>query len=245
LALLATLPDDLFKDRAAFERILDAALAAQAAKLDGAYKISAPLRKAMLSALSERDETAEICRDEEGKPEPDPELRDYENVPLREDIYAFFDREVKPHVPEAWINADVCDAKDRKVGRVGYEINFNRYFYRYQPPRPLEEIEADVKTLEKEILEMLREVGGENRDHKRFASKADEPPQRLESPLRTRKIASAMRRLGAPFTFRGRITLVDRPFRSLTHCGSIGGPAWRTGGCSIISFGRPRTANRG
>jgi type I restriction enzyme M protein len=79
-------------------------------------------------------------------------------VPLKEDITAFFEREVKPHVPDAWINTALRDPKDGEVGRVGYEINFNRYFYEYQPPRPLEEIEADIKTLEKEIMDMLREV---------------------------------------------------------------------------------------
>ncbi len=154
LAMLATLPIDLFKDRVSFEAALD-----QAAK-SCRMKLSAPLRKAVLSALSERDETAEICRDREGNPESDPELRDTENVPLKEDVRAFFEREVLPHVPDAWINGAIRDHKDGEVGRVGYEINFNRYFYQYQPPRPLEEIEAEIRTLEREIMEMLREVAG-------------------------------------------------------------------------------------
>ena len=111
-----------------------------------------------MSALAERDETAKICRDEDGQPEPDPELRDTENVPLAQDIYDYFDREVKPHVPDAWINVKVRDHKDGKVGKVGYEINFNRYFYQYQPPRPLSEIEADIKALEGEIMALLKEV---------------------------------------------------------------------------------------
>ena len=59
---------------------------------------------------------------------------------------------LKPYVPDAWINTALRDPKDGEVGRVGYEIDFNRYFYEYQPPRPLEEIEADIKTLEKEII---------------------------------------------------------------------------------------------
>jgi type I restriction enzyme M protein len=79
-------------------------------------------------------------------------------VPLGEDIYAFFEREVIPHVPEAWINESVRDMKDGEIGKVGYEINFNRYFYEYMPPRALEEIEAEIKTLEKEIMDMLKEV---------------------------------------------------------------------------------------
>lgn len=148
---------DVYNDRGNFERALDVVLMT-AAKPSGIYKLPPPLRKAILSALSERDETAAICRDADGNPEADPELRDTENVPLGEDVQAFFDREVKPHVPDAWINADIRDPKDKEVGKVGYEINFNRYFYEYQPPRDLEVIEAEIKTLEKEIMEMLKEV---------------------------------------------------------------------------------------
>lgn len=154
LSLLATLSATLFKDRATFENVLD-----KAAKISG-LKLTPAIRKAILSALSERDETAAVCRDKDGNPEPDPELRDTENVPLNEDIRIFFEREVKPHVPDAWINTAMRDHKDGEIGKVGYEINFNRYFYTYQPPRPLEEIEADIKLLEKDILELLREVAG-------------------------------------------------------------------------------------
>ena len=153
-ALLLGLPDKLFLDRAVFEDELTRVV--KQAKL----KLAAPLRKAILSALSERNEKAEICRDREGCPEPDPELRDTENVPLLEDIETFFEREVKPHVPDAWIDTTRRDPQDGKVGLVGYEINFNRYFYQYRPPRPLEEIEADIQLVEKEILAMLREVAG-------------------------------------------------------------------------------------
>ncbi len=152
--LLKTLPDTLFKDRTQFEKALGNAVKA------GGLKLSPPIRKAIFSALSERDETAEICRDKDGNAEPDPELRDTENVPLKEDINAYFKREVMPHVPDAWINTSIIDHKDGAVGKVGYEINFNRYFYRYQPPRPLKVIETDIRTLEKEIMGMLREVAG-------------------------------------------------------------------------------------
>ena len=153
-ALLLGLPDKLFLDRAVFEDELTRVV--KQAKL----KLAAPLKKAILSALSERNEKAEICRDREGRPEPDPELRDTENVPLLEDIETFFEREVKPHVPDAWIDTTRRDPQDGKVGLVGYEINFNRYFYQYRPPRPLEEIEGDIQLVEKEILAMLREVAG-------------------------------------------------------------------------------------
>jgi type I restriction enzyme M protein len=154
LAMLGTLPGELFKDRAEFEAALGRAVKASEIKL------AAPVRKAILAALAERDETAGICRDADGNPEPDPELRDTENVPLKEDVQAFFEREVAPHVPDAWINTAIRDPQDGGVGKVGYEINFNRYFYEYQPPRALEEIEADIRTIEQDILRMLAEVTG-------------------------------------------------------------------------------------
>ncbi|MBL0163646.1 MAG: SAM-dependent DNA methyltransferase [Xanthomonadales bacterium] len=113
-------------------------------------RLSAPELKAVLSALSERDEAAEICRDRNGDPEPDSDLRDTETVPLKESIVEYFKREVLPHVPDAWI--------DESKTRIGYEIPLNRHFYRYEPPRPLEVIEADIKRLEGEILELLKEV---------------------------------------------------------------------------------------
>ena len=112
--------------------------------------VQAPLFKAILAALSERDETADICTDAKGQPEPDPELRDYENVPLKEDVGEYLRREVLPHVPDAWV--------DESKTRVGYEINFNRHFYQYTPPRPLAEIEADLKQIEQDIAAMLAEV---------------------------------------------------------------------------------------
>ncbi len=152
--LVGALPDTLFRDRGEFERVLDAA-----AKQAG-VKLPAPVRKAILSALSARDETAAICRDKDGQPEPDPELRDTESVPLAESVEVFFDREVKPHVPDAWIDTAKRDPKDGEVGLVGYEINFNRYFYRYTPPRPLEEIEADIRAIETDIVRMLAAVTG-------------------------------------------------------------------------------------
>lgn len=149
---IASIPDILFKDRSEFDKTLGKALRSSDIKLAAAVK------KSVLSALSERDETAEICRDKNGDPEPDSELRDTENVPLMEDIWGYFDREVKPHVADVWINQDVKDHKDGEIGKVGYEINFNRYFYKYIPPRPLEDIEADIRALEAEILGMIQEV---------------------------------------------------------------------------------------
>jgi len=136
--------DRLFKEREAFLKALR--------EMDRArhVRLAAPELKAILAALGERDETAEICRDKQGNPEPDTYLRDTENVPLKENIEAYFKREVLPHVPDAWI--------DESKTKVGYEIPLNRHFYCYEPPRPLEVIEAEIKTLEGEIIDLLREV---------------------------------------------------------------------------------------
>lgn len=79
-------------------------------------------------------------------------------MPLKESIHDYFEREVKPFVPDAWINENIRDEKDGEVGKVGYEIAFTRYFYEYEPPRPLAEIDRDLKQLEAEIQRMLEEV---------------------------------------------------------------------------------------
>ncbi|HXT39292.1 MAG TPA: N-6 DNA methylase, partial [Candidatus Angelobacter sp.] len=134
----------LFKDRKAFLtelRTLDR---------ERDVRLNAPELKAVLAAIGERDDTAEICRDRDGQPEPDADLRDTETVPLKESIEAYFKREVLPHVPDAWI--------DTTKTKVGYEIPLNRHFYRYEPPRPLEVIETDIKRLEDDIMKMLKEV---------------------------------------------------------------------------------------
>jgi type I restriction enzyme M protein len=152
-ALLVHLPkDERWIDRDDFEKALNTAL-----KRAG-VKIGAPVKKAILSALSERDETAETCSDKNGNTEADSDLRDHELVPLNEDWRAYVQREVLPFVPDAWVDETYTDAKDGEVGRVGYEINFNRYFYKYVPPRPLEEIDAELKALEAEIAGLLQEV---------------------------------------------------------------------------------------
>jgi type I restriction enzyme M protein len=136
--------DTLFKDRKQF------LLALREIDRARGVKLSAPELKAVLAALGERDETASICRDKQGSPEPDTDLRDTETVPLKEGVEEYFRREVLPHVPYAWI--------DHGKTKVGYEIPLNRHFYRYEPPRELTEIEAEIKVLEGEILDLLREV---------------------------------------------------------------------------------------
>lgn len=137
--------------------------------------LKAPVKKAILAALGEADSDAEICKDSKGNPEPDSNLRDTEIVPLPDDIALplplgydkdgsadeliklvkrhceeYLKKEVLPHVPDAWIDFDKT--------KVGYEIPLNRHFYIYQPPRALDAIENDIKTLESDIMEMLGEV---------------------------------------------------------------------------------------
>ena len=109
-------------------------------------------QKLFRHVFTEKDPEAEPVQKDgpEESYEPDTALRDFENVPLAEDIAAYFKREVRPHLPDAWM--------DRNKDKVGYEINFNRHFYQYTPPRPLEEIDADLKKAEEKIVQLLREV---------------------------------------------------------------------------------------
>jgi type I restriction enzyme M protein len=164
------------KDRAVFEQRLTDVFEEAEIILDSS------LRSALLApgSLGERDSSAEICRDKKGNPEADPELRDTENVPfppgialplpldyegkknkgkvdvepllalVQEHCEAYLKAEVLPYRPDAWI--------DHSKIKVGYEIPFNRHFYEYEPPRPLEQIEADIEGLEKAIMAMLKEV---------------------------------------------------------------------------------------
>ena len=143
-----------FHDRKVFEKELTKACKTADVKL------APPVKKALLSVMSERDENAEICRDGEGNPEPDSDLRDFELVPLAEQWESHFEREVKPFAPDAWVDESYRDDKDGKVGRVGYEINFNRNFFKYVAPRPVSVIDGELKQLESEIATLLNEVAG-------------------------------------------------------------------------------------
>jgi len=132
--------DKIFKNREKFIEAVEST----------GLKLKAPVMKAVLAALSERDDTADICCDKDGKPEADAELRDAENVPLSDNIDDYFKREVLPHVPDAWM--------DRSKDKVGYEINFTKEFYKYTPLRSLEDIRKDILTLEKETEGLMGEV---------------------------------------------------------------------------------------
>ena len=137
-------PDKLYKNRDEFMKSLNAGM--ESAGLD----LKAPVYKAIISALSEKDETAGICKDSEGKPEPDSDLRDFENVPLTDNVADYFKREVLPHVADAWM--------DRSKDKTGYEINFNKEFYKYKPLRSLEDIKKDILALENETKGLLDKV---------------------------------------------------------------------------------------
>jgi type I restriction enzyme M protein len=103
-------------------------------------------------------QSGKVVKVKKGQKPYDPELRDTENVPLAEDIAAYLKREVLPHVPDAFIAEDVRDDKDGLVGKVGYEINFNRYFYIYTPPRRPEVIAQEIREMEKRFLELMKGV---------------------------------------------------------------------------------------
>jgi type I restriction enzyme M protein len=123
------------------------------ARTSGAlWPSTASYQKAIWSAVSVSDPKGEVQKSKDGSPEPDPELRDYENIPLEEDTDAYFLREVTPHVPDAWI--------DYSKTKIGYEIPFTRHFYIYTPPRPLAEIDAELRDLESQIQKLLGEVTG-------------------------------------------------------------------------------------
>lgn len=99
-----------------------------------------------------------ISKNKKGEVEIDKSLRDYENVPYEMDIKEYFEKEVKPYVSDAYINESVVDEKDGKVGIVGYEIPFTRYFYKYEAPRSLEAIETDIEKVENELLDLLKQL---------------------------------------------------------------------------------------
>jgi len=143
-ALSQTTDGALIRNRDAFL----ATLAEEATNVG--VKLSAPERKAILTALGEPDPQAATCRDRLGNPEPDTRLRDTETVPLGEDIDEYMTREVLPHTPDAWV--------DHAKTKTGYEVPLNKHFYVYEPPRHLHAIRTDLQTLENEITQLLSQI---------------------------------------------------------------------------------------
>ena len=134
----------LYKNRDDFEKVIAKELKKES------ISIKAPVKKAILNALSEKDETAEICRDKNGNPEPDSDLRDTEQIPVKEDIQDYFKREVLPYAPDAWIDEDKT--------KVGYEIPFTKYFYKYEELGNSDETLAEIKTLDNSIQESIKSL---------------------------------------------------------------------------------------
>ncbi|KRU22903.1 type I restriction-modification system subunit M [Psychrobacter piscatorii] len=185
-ALQAAIGENQFDDFNEFEKVLKQALKDADASLD--ISLDAKEKKQLLDAITWKNPEAEPVikkavkvanplygafsykSTNSNKPakivefQTDSDLRDYENVPLNPEvtttelIESYFTREVQPHVPDAWINADKTDAIDEEVGIVGFEIPFNRHFYVYEPPRPLAEIDADLDAVSTEIMQLLGEV---------------------------------------------------------------------------------------
>ncbi|MET8288384.1 class I SAM-dependent DNA methyltransferase [Streptomyces sp. NPDC005132] len=145
VAAVRTLLDSSWTTKSeAFIALKDAVVAAGLTWPPGA-----PFAKAVRETIGVRDPEGEVQK-VKGTPEPDADLRDYENVPLGENVEDYLKREVLPHAPDAWI--------DHTKTKIGYEIPFTRHFYVYKPPRPLAEIDAELKSLEAEIQALLSEV---------------------------------------------------------------------------------------
>ena len=121
-------------------------------------KADAGLIKAFRKAFGVDDPALEPVSDKKGNIIPDDDLTDFENVPLGTEILDYMATEVLPHAEDAYVDDSYCDETDGRIGVVGYEINFNRYFYEYQPPRDLEDIDTELKAVEAEIAGMLAEV---------------------------------------------------------------------------------------
>ena len=145
LSVLSKMPTKTFKDNKEFSSELSNTFT----KAD--FKITASQLKTIENALSERDENAIPQKDSKGNLLPDSDLRDNENIPLKDDIDKYFAKEVLPYVPDAWIDESTRE-------KVGYEIPFTRHFYVYKPLRPLKEIDKEIRQLQKEISEGLDEL---------------------------------------------------------------------------------------
>lgn len=138
--------ETVYKNRDEFIRVLKKKFK------DNELNVGAPLLKAILQVAGEKDDTSEVCKNAKGEIEADSDLRDTENVPLKEDITKYMEREVLPHVPEAWV--------DESKTKVGYEIPFTRHFYKYTPIRSSDVIMEDMKSLESRITEKLKNLLG-------------------------------------------------------------------------------------
>jgi type I restriction enzyme M protein len=138
-------PEIIFKNNQEFSNTVKDAFS------KAGFKLNPNILKSIESSLSERDDCSSPCLSKTNMPVPDRELRDYENVPLKEDIERYFNLNVKPFVQDAWIGES-----SRNI--IGYEILFNKFFYEYIPLRPLEKIIVDIKKIEQEIIKEIGEL---------------------------------------------------------------------------------------
>lgn len=138
---LRVISPDLYKNWNEFEKKVKTAIKK--------FDMKPNFIKNIILALSEHDDSADYVLDKKGNRLPDSKLRDSEKIVLKQSIKKYFEKEVKPYYSDAWM--------DRKKDRIGYEINFTKYFYEYKPPRPLEKIEAEIREVTKEILELEKE----------------------------------------------------------------------------------------
>lgn len=136
---LLTIGDELYKDWDTFESKVKNAL--------DSFDLTPAFIRNVIEKLSEHDDTAEYVTDRSGKPKADSNLRDTEKIPLVQNIDDYFEDEVLKYYSDAWY--------DESKNKIGYEINFTQYFYVYEPPRPLEEIEADIAKVTAEIQKLL------------------------------------------------------------------------------------------
>lgn len=131
----------------------------ETARKDAAIgKVGKPFVKALINAFGVRDPAGDQVVDADGNTVADSELTDYENVPFLEDVRDDFAREVLPHVPDGWIDESCVDKKDKGVGLVGFEIDFNRFFYKYEAPTKRKDIDRELKRVEAEIAALPGEV---------------------------------------------------------------------------------------
>lgn len=137
---LKTIGSDLYADWDTFEAKVKNSLKS--------FELKPAFIKNIIEKLSEHDDTAEYVTDKKGNPKADSNLRDTEKIPLIQNIDEYFEDEVLKYYNDAWY--------DSKKNKVGYEINFTQYFYVYEPPRPLGEIEEDISKITTEIQELLR-----------------------------------------------------------------------------------------
>lgn len=121
-------------------------------------KLGAPVRKAFMETFTIEDPEGEVAKDAKGCVISNASAKQVENIPVGEDIDAYVAREVLPFVQDAFVDSAVVDAQDNGIGIVGYEVNFNKYFYKYVPPRDPDVIATELISLEEKTSQMMKEL---------------------------------------------------------------------------------------